>query len=93
MDWSHGVTNVTLQLDAIMQTCKLFYNDQEVHLLFYKVRQFSSMMVHFIITHQLIRLYTHYVYCSSINSDSAEVVIASPMSRQSLPHDGKQSGT
>ncbi|KAL6877957.1 hypothetical protein HDV57DRAFT_118658 [Trichoderma longibrachiatum] len=40
MDWSHGVTNVTLQLDAIMQTCKLFYNDQEVHLLFYKLNQF-----------------------------------------------------
>ncbi|TFB00605.1 hypothetical protein CCMA1212_007279 [Trichoderma ghanense] len=40
MDWSQNVANVTLQLDAIMQTCKLFYNDQKVHLLFYKHNHF-----------------------------------------------------
>ncbi|KAL6871913.1 hypothetical protein J3F83DRAFT_760323 [Trichoderma novae-zelandiae] len=41
MDWTKNVTNVSLQLDAIMQTCKLFYKDQEVHLLFYKLNHFQ----------------------------------------------------
>ncbi|PTB61587.1 hypothetical protein BBK36DRAFT_1131374 [Trichoderma citrinoviride] len=41
MDWTHKATNVTLQLEAIMQTCKLFYKDQETHMLFYKLNRFQ----------------------------------------------------
>ncbi|OTA03778.1 hypothetical protein A9Z42_0042560 [Trichoderma parareesei] len=41
MDWTKNVTSVTLQLDAITQTCKLFYADQEAHLLFYKLNKFQ----------------------------------------------------
>ncbi|KAH0495750.1 hypothetical protein TgHK011_009281 [Trichoderma gracile] len=41
MDWTKNVTNVTLQLDAIVQTCKLFFADQEAHLLFYKLNKFQ----------------------------------------------------